>query len=74
VQVAGIPGRNEPDNGERLSRLFDVLDETGYDGWIGCEYRPSANTEAGLRGRRHTAMMTVGWIGTGNMGGPMAAI
>jgi hydroxypyruvate isomerase len=49
VQVAGIPGRNEPDNGELdYRRLFDVLDETGYDGWIGCEYRPSANTEAGL--------------------------
>jgi hydroxypyruvate isomerase len=49
VQVAGIPGRNEPDNGELdYRRLFDVLDETGYDGWIGCEYRPNANTEAGL--------------------------
>lgn len=49
VQVAGIPGRSEPDNGELdYRRLFDVLDETGYDGWIGCEYRPSATTEAGL--------------------------
>jgi hydroxypyruvate isomerase len=49
VQVAGIPERNEPDSGELdYRRLFDVLDETGYDGWIGCEYRPSARTEAGL--------------------------
>jgi hydroxypyruvate isomerase len=49
VQVAGIPARNEPDSGElNYRRLFEVLDETGYDGWIGCEYRPSASTEAGL--------------------------
>ena len=49
VQVAGIPGRAEPDAGElHYARLFDVLDETGYTGWIGCEYRPRASTEAGL--------------------------
>ena len=49
VQVAGIPARNEPDQGDLdYRRLFDALDETGYAGWIGCEYRPSASTEAGL--------------------------
>jgi hydroxypyruvate isomerase len=49
VQVAGIPERNEPDTGELdYRRLFDVLDETGYGGWIGCEYRPHETTEAGL--------------------------
>ncbi len=49
VQVAGIPGRAEPDAGELdYARLFEVLDETGYSGWIGCEYRPRSTTEAGL--------------------------
>jgi hydroxypyruvate isomerase len=50
VQVAGIPGRNEPDAKQELnaSYLFGLLDELGYDGWIGCEYRPRNGTEAGL--------------------------
>jgi hydroxypyruvate isomerase len=49
VQVAGHPLRNEPDDGDLdYRRLFDVLDETGYNGWIGCEYRPRTTTQAGL--------------------------
>lgn len=49
VQVAGHPQRNEPDDGDLdYRRLFDVLDETGYNGWIGCEYRPRTTTQAGL--------------------------
>jgi hydroxypyruvate isomerase len=49
VQVAGVPERGEPDAGELdYARLFDVLNETGYAGWIGLEYRPRASTEAGL--------------------------
>ena len=28
--------------------LFDLFDEIGYDGWIGCEYRPKGDTLAGL--------------------------
>jgi len=49
VQVAGVPERHEPDTGEvRYSYLFDVLDEIGYDGWIGCEYRPAGTTVDGL--------------------------
>ena len=48
-QIAGIPERQEPDAGEINYRyLFDLLDELGYDGWIGCEYRPRAGTSAGL--------------------------
>ena len=50
VQIAGVPGRNEPDVGEvNYEYLFRVLDELKYDGWIGCEYRPAGNTAAGLR-------------------------
>ena len=49
VQIAGVPGRNEPDVGElNYEYLFRVLDELKYDGWIGCEYRPAVNTAAGL--------------------------
>ena len=41
VQIAGNPGRNEPDVGEiNYPFLFDLFDELGYAGWIGCEYRP----------------------------------
>jgi 2-dehydrotetronate isomerase len=49
VQIAGNPGRHEPDIGEvNYSYLFDLLDELGYAGWIGCEYRPKGDTVAGL--------------------------
>jgi 2-dehydrotetronate isomerase len=49
VQIAGNPGRHEPDIGEiNYPFLFDLLDEIGYSGWIGCEYRPKGETKAGL--------------------------
>jgi hydroxypyruvate isomerase len=50
VQIAGNPGRHEPDIGEiHYPYLFDLFDEIGYGGWIGCEYRPRGDTVAGLR-------------------------
>jgi len=54
IQIAGVPGRNEPDLGEINYRyLLALLDELGYDGWVGCEYRPvrgvvAGSTSAGL--------------------------
>jgi hydroxypyruvate isomerase len=49
VQVAAVPSRHEPDEGEvNYPAIFDALDRLGYAGWIGCEYRPRATTEAGL--------------------------
>ena len=49
VQIAGNPGRHEPDIGEiNYPYLFDLFDELGYTGWIGCEYRPRGETRAGL--------------------------
>jgi hydroxypyruvate isomerase len=49
VQIAGVPERHEPDVGElNYPYLFDLLDALGYDGWVGCEYRPRAGTTAGL--------------------------
>jgi len=48
-QLAGAPERNEPDTGElRYEYLFDLVDELGYPGYIGCEYNPKSGTEAGL--------------------------
>lgn len=49
VQLADNPGRNEPGTGEiNYPFLFAHLDRIGYDGWIGCEYKPAAHTEDGL--------------------------
>lgn len=49
IQIAGVPGRNEPDTGEvNFPYLFGLLDELGYAGWIGCEYRPAKGTVEGL--------------------------
>ncbi|MBI0330342.1 2-oxo-tetronate isomerase [Burkholderia plantarii] len=49
IQVAGVPERHEPDLGElNYPYLFTLIDRLGYDGWIGCEYRPKAGTSDGL--------------------------
>ena len=49
LQIAGVPERHEPDVGEvNYAYLFDVVDALGWDGWIGCEYRPKAGTSTGL--------------------------
>ncbi|MBK5355921.1 hydroxypyruvate isomerase [Pseudomonas sp. TH41] len=57
VQLADNPGRNEPGTGEiNYSFLFEHLDRIGYQGWIGCEYKPATTTVAGL-----------GWLTTHNV-------
>lgn len=49
VQVADNPGRHEPGTGEiAFPFLFDRLDALGYDGWVGCEYKPLTTTAEGL--------------------------
>ena len=49
VQIADNPGRNEPGTGEINYRfLLGFLDAIGYDGWIGCEYKPKGKTVNGL--------------------------
>jgi len=50
IQVAGVPGRHEPDGKCDIDcrALFDAIDGLGYDGWIGCEYKPRAGTVEGL--------------------------
>jgi hydroxypyruvate isomerase len=49
MQIAGVPDRHEPDLGEvNYPYLFGLLDELGYEGWVGCEYRPKGSTSEGL--------------------------
>jgi 2-dehydrotetronate isomerase len=51
-QIAGVPERHEPDIGEmNYPYLFQVIDDvsaqTGWDGWVGCEYRPRQGGQPG---------------------------
>jgi len=53
IQIAGVPDRHEPGSGEvNYSYLLPLLDELGYDGWVGCEYRPAHGTVEGLEWMR----------------------
>jgi len=49
IQFGDNPGRHEPGTGEiNFSNLFHFIDKAGYNGWIGCEYKPAGVTEDGL--------------------------
>jgi len=49
IQLADNPGRHEPGTGEiNFTNLFQFIDEAGYNGWLGCEYKPAGTTEQGL--------------------------
>ena len=49
MQLADNPGRNEPGTGEiNYAFLFRHIDAIGYQGYIGCEYKPATSTLAGL--------------------------
>jgi hydroxypyruvate isomerase len=49
LQLADNPGRNEPGTGEiNFAFLFEFIDQLGYSGWIGCEYKPAKSTVQGL--------------------------
>jgi len=53
MQLADVPARNEPGTGEiGWDYVFRRVDELGYQGWIGCEYRPLGDTVAGLEWRK----------------------
>ncbi|MCY4479023.1 MAG: TIM barrel protein, partial [Rhodospirillales bacterium] len=53
MQIAGVPERHEPAVGEMYyPYLFKLIDELGYEGWIGCEYRPRAGTVEGAGGAK----------------------
>lgn len=49
IQLADNPGRNEPGTGEiNFPWLLRHIDSLGYEGWIGCEYKPAGDTRQGL--------------------------
>lgn len=49
VQIASVPSRAEPDSEElNYPFLFQELDLLGYQGFVGCEYRPRGKTTHGL--------------------------
>jgi hydroxypyruvate isomerase len=53
MQIADVPARNEPGTGEiGWKFVFRRMDELGYGGWVGCEYRPAGDTVAGLKWRQ----------------------
>jgi len=50
MQIAGIPGRTPPHQGElNYPYYFDLVDRLAYDGWIGCEYRPNGTGDGATR-------------------------
>ena len=64
IQIAGPPDRLEPDAGElNYAWLLPLVDELGYEGWVGCEYRPAAGTEAGLGWARRWGIRSPPGIG-----------
>ena len=49
IQTAAVPKRHEPGTGELNDhRIFAAIDDLGYKGFVGCEYRPAAGTLEGL--------------------------
>jgi hydroxypyruvate isomerase len=61
IQVGDSPGRHEPGTGELCwDFLFGEIAAQGYNGWIGCEYRPSVDTASGLGWRDRYAFTPEG--------------
>jgi hydroxypyruvate isomerase len=57
IQIAAVPSRAEPDEGEiAYSAIFEAIDALGYDGWVGCEYKPRGPVEEGLEWLRKLAV------------------
>jgi 2-dehydrotetronate isomerase len=49
IQIAAVPSRAEPDEGEvNYTAILDMIDRSGYDGFVACEYKPRKRTEDGL--------------------------
>jgi hydroxypyruvate isomerase len=66
-QIAGVPERHEPDIGElNYPYLFSVIDEVaahcGWDGWVGCEYKPKRGGQPG------GTTAGLGWFSTARAG------
>jgi len=60
LQCAAVPTRHEPDEGEiNYAAVFEAVDNFGYQGWIGAEYRPRGRTEDGLDWARRYGVVPV---------------
>lgn len=56
IQIADTPGRHEPGTGEiNYAFVLAQIDRLGYQGWVGCEYRPQRSTTQGLEWRERLA-------------------
>lgn len=64
-QISGVPGRHEPDGEQEINYpyVLSLIDELGYEGWVGCEYRPRGDTLEGL-----------GWARTYGIGTTLARL
>ena len=57
IQIAGVPERHEPDVGEiNYPYLFDLMDSLGFEGWVGCEYKPARGATP------HATRDGLGWL------------
>ena len=57
IQIAGVPERHEPDVGEiNHPYLFDLMDSLGFEGWVGCEYKPARGAAP------HATRDGLGWL------------
>jgi hydroxypyruvate isomerase len=55
VQIANVPGRHQPGEGELdFDGIFSAIESSGYDGWVGCEYFPLADTRSSLAWMKRT--------------------
>jgi len=60
LQCAAVPTRHEPDEGEiNYAAVFEAVDNFGYQGWIGAEYRPRGRTEDGLGWARRYGVVPI---------------
>jgi hydroxypyruvate isomerase len=53
VHIADVPGRHEPGTGEiNYPNVLAALADAGYDGYVGCEFRPEGDHAAAVENCR----------------------
>lgn len=61
LQIAGYPGRHEPNIGNlNLARVLDLVNSHSYTGWVGCEYQPAIGTLEGISWRDRVTCLMLG--------------
>jgi len=60
IQIADVPGRHQPGTGDvDFAKLFRIIDDSGYVGWVSLEYIPEGATEDGFGHLRELGFLTV---------------